>query len=367
MKPIKSIPKIIISGGGTGGHLYPALAIAKELRNRLKVDILFVGALGKIEMQKVPKAHFPIKGLWIGGLSKKWNIFLLPLKIIHSLWKARAIIRSFTPDLVIGTGGYASAPMMMMAYWYKIPILIQEQNALAGKVNRFMGRYAQKICVAYEKAKIYFPAHKTHLSGNPIRGDLLTIPSKIESCKQLGLDPLKPVILSLGGSQGAQSLNDFWKSHLKTLPDHHIQLIWQVGEKNYPLLKDLLKEVSSSILILPFIETMDIAYGAADIIISRAGALSLSELTIVGKPLILVPFPFASGDHQRKNAKALLDKKAALMLENHQIKEKLLEEILKLLKNEALREELSKNSKKFALPNALDEIIEECLKLIYPY
>lgn len=360
--------KIILSAGGSGGHIYPAIAIANELRARLKnVDILFIGAKNRMEMQKVPQAGYPIIGLWISGLQGKSikELLLLPFKIAHSLWKSQSVLKKNRPDLVIGTGGYASGIFLYMAAKKNIPILIQEQNAVPGLTNKKLGRYAQFVCTAYQEADAYFPKEKVRCFGNPIRKEIAdSIYEHEKACRMFSLDPKKWVILSLGGSQGAHSINQAWLKGLKKLIKSDVQLIWQSGKNDFEELKKHPDTQHEYIHITDFINDMPAAYAAADLIVSRAGALAISELTLVGKPCVLIPYPKSVGAHQQKNAQALADQRAALIVTNDTIDQILVDKVLTLIKDKKAKAELSKNIAALSRPRATKEIVEEILKLL---
>lgn len=361
MKSFKTSHKIIISGGGTGGHIYPAIAIADEIKNRApETEILFVGALGKMEMEKVPKAGYSIKGLPIVGLDRG-NIaanLKFPLKLYKSLSLAKKIIKEFQPDVAIGTGGYASGPLLWQASKQKIPFLIQEQNSFPGITNKLLKNRASAICVAYEGITD-FPADKTIYTGNPIRSELFrNLPERNQAIQTFGLNPSKKVILSVGGSQGSRTLNNTWKKEIKKLQESGIQLIWQTGKLDYEQLKKEGFDQEEGVHLTEFIYDMKMAYAAADCIISRAGAMAISELALVGKPLILVPFPFAAEDHQTKNAQALVAKNAALMLSDKEVPEHLIQRSLELIQNQEQQKNLSENLIKLGKPNATKEIVD---------
>ena len=295
--------KFILSGGGTGGHIYPAIAIANELKKRFpEAEFLFVGAKDKMEMQKVPQAGYAIKGLWIAGLQRKLTLqnALFPIKLLSSLWESRKILKSFKPDVVIGTGGFASGPLLNVANSLNIPTLIQEQNSYPGITNKLLSKKAAKICVAYENLERFFPKEKMILTGNPVRQDLIDVSSKREEAIAFfKLDPKKKTLLVLGGSLGARRINQLIEKELQGLLSQKVQIIWQCG-KLY--LEDYSKYNSAQVQVVAFIERMDLVYAAADVVISRAGASSVSELCIVGKPVIFIPSPNVAEDHQTKNA-----------------------------------------------------------------
>lgn len=357
--------KFIISGGGTGGHIYPAIAIANELKSRFpNAEFLFVGAQDKMEMQKVPQAGYPIKGLWIAGLQRKLTFqnLLFPIKLISSLWKSRFIIKSFKPDVVIGTGGFASGPLLQMANSLNIPTLIQEQNSYPGITNKLLSKKANKICVAYENLERFFPNEKIILTGNPVRQDLIDIDSKREEAiNYFNLDPSKKTLLVLGGSLGAKRVNQLIEKELNFFETQKVQIIWQCG-KFY--LEDYKKYNSNSIQVFAFLDRMDLVYAAADFVISRAGASSVSELSIVGKPVIFIPSPNVAEDHQTKNAKSIVDKKGALMIVESELEDKFNFIFSDLVANVNLQKQLSENLKNLAKVNATKEIVDEIVKLI---
>jgi UDP-N-acetylglucosamine--N-acetylmuramyl-(pentapeptide) pyrophosphoryl-undecaprenol N-acetylglucosamine transferase len=360
---------IIISGGGTGGHVFPAISIAHALRQAdPDINILFVGALGKIEMEKVPAAGYEIIGLPVQGFRRKLSIknFSVLINLWKSLRKARQIVRNFKPGLAIGVGGYASGPVLRVAAQRGIPTLLQEQNSYAGITNKLLAKSAKKICVAYDKMERYFPAEKIIFTGNPVRQNIIKSKvSKEQGCKTFGLSAEKPVLLVVGGSQGARTINNSLKKDLKKLIDHDIQMIWQCGKFYLKDLKNELKDqLPGHIKLFDFINEMDHAFAAADIIISRAGAGTISELCLIGKPVILVPSPNVAEDHQRKNAESLEKKNAAVMILDRNAEEKLVPAAIELIENEVKRNDLSKNILKMALPDSAKRIAEEALKLI---
>ena len=351
--------KVIISGGGTGGHISPALAIANALKQDNPAhEILFVGAQGKMEMQQVPTAGYPIIGLNIQGINRKQLLHNLavPFKLLSSLWRARSIIQQFQPDIAIGTGGYASAALLYMAAQMKVPTLIQEQNAYPGLTNRILGKRVDKICVAYEHMEQYFPSSKLALTGNPVRQAIYNLVEKRQSAyTYFGLDPEKPCLLVLGGSQGAQTINN---SILKALPDliqAGIQLIWPTGKAYFEAIRA--QQIHASIKIFPFIDQIDLALAAADIVVSRAGALSIAELCLAQKPTIFIPSPHVTADHQTKNVLPLVTKQAAILLPDQDAPVKLGPTIIQLLNNKAQQASLAKNMEAWAKPNATHDIL----------
>lgn len=355
--------RFIVSGGGTGGHIFPALSIAEGLKQRFPdAEILFVGALGKMEMEKVPAAGFPIVGLPVAGFHRGeiWrNILFIP-KLISSLLKARNIVRKFKPDCVIGVGGYASGPVLKMAARMGIPTILQEQNSYAGVTNRLLGKKAEKICVAYQNMERFFPAGKIVFTGNPIRNGLENLAGKREEgLKSFGLDPGKPVVLVVGGSLGARSLNNAIRSKLEMIGASGIQLLWQTGKIYYGELKDELdRNPAGNVHLLEFIHRMDLAFSVADLVISRAGAGTISELCVVGKPVILVPSPNVSEDHQTANARALADNGAAMLIGDAEVNERLVEEALALVADKVRLAVLAENIGKMATPSATKDIVE---------
>ena len=361
MKPYN----ILISGGGTGGHIYPAIAIANEIKLRFPdANFLFVGAKDKMEMEKVPQAGYEIRGLWIFGIQRKQlaKNFGFPFKMIDSLWRARRIIRQFKPDIAIGTGGFASGPTLIMASRRNIPTLIQEQNSYPGITNKLLSKRVAKICVAYDGLSRFFPIAKIVKTGNPVRQDLLQIHAKVNEGKVFfKIDKKKKTILVLGGSLGARKINQLIESNLDFFKKQDVQIIWQCGKFYFEEYKkyDNLEHVQ----VHQFINKMDLAYAASDIIISRSGAGSVSELCIVGKPVIFIPSPNVAEDHQTKNAKSIADKQGAILLPESELETfPIIFETL--LKDKGKQEHLSENINELALPGATTAIVNEIEKLL---
>lgn len=358
--------KFIVSGGGTGGHIYPAIAIANELKSRFPdAEFLFVGAKDKMEMQKVPQAGYKIEGLRIAGLQRKLTVqnMMFPFKLISSLWKSRQIINKFKPDVVIGTGGFASGPLLQVANSRNIPTVVQEQNSYPGITNKLLSKKANKICVAYENLERFFPKEKIVLTGNPVREDLLNIDAKRnEAITHFNLDVNKKTLLVLGGSLGARRINQLIEKEIYNIVSKDIQVIWQCGKfyiNEYKHFSD-----GKNVQVLDFIDRMDLVYAAADFVISRAGASSVSELCLVGKPTIFIPSPNVAEDHQTKNARAIVDKNGAILLKENELDEKFETTFSNLISDESLQKELSQNIKSLAKPNATKDIVEEIIKLI---
>ena len=363
------IDRVVISGGGTGGHIYPAIAIADEIKKRNpRAKILFIGASGKMEMEKVPQAGYKIEGLRIAGFQRKFTFsnFLLPFKIAKSLWKARKLLKKFKPQLVIGVGGYASGPTLQMANLLNIPTLIQEQNSFPGKTNKWLAKSAKKICVAYENMDQFFPSKKIVLTGNPVRKEFHTEEDlRNEGMNYYKLNPEKKTILVIGGSLGAKTLNRSVLRSIDAINEADVQVIWQTGKHYYSSLLEELHGLNlENIHLMQFINRMDLAYAAADVIISRAGAISVSELSIIGKPAVLVPSPNVSEDHQTKNAMALVQKGAAILVRDSEAREKLFPETLRLIKDEEKSSALAKAIKNLEKPNATQEIVDVCEKIV---
>ena len=357
--------KIIISAGGTGGHIYPAIAVAQALQKRLnnEVEFLFVGASDRMEMEKVPKAGFEIVGLWISGLQRRitYKNFLFPVKVISSILKSFGIINKFKPDVVIGFGGYASSAVLYAASLKKLPTLIHEQNSYAGITNKILKDKVNKICVAYEHMEKFFPANKLVKTGNPIRQDLMDVTNKRnEAIGFFKLDTAKKTVLVIGGSLGARTINESIFEGLDKLKVANINLIWQTG-KNFDKVNNI---QSPTFNIQQFIYEMDLAYAAADVVISRAGALSIAELAQVAKPVILVPSPNVAEDHQTKNAMALVIENAAILVKDIDAKNNLITETLNLLNDSNKQADLVKNISSFAMPNAAELIVDEVIKLM---
>ena len=355
----------ILSGGGTGGHIYPAIAIADELRCRFPdCEILFVGAADRMEMQKVPKAGYAIEGLWISGIQRKLTLknLLFPLKLLVSLQKAKAIIKRHKPDAVIGTGGYASAPLLRVASGKKIPCLIQEQNSFAGVANKWLAARVQKICVAYSGMEKFFPQEKIVLTGNPVRQDIKNVANKrTTALEHFGLNVNKKTLLVLGGSLGARAINNLIEKHLPLFAQLDIQVIWQCGSFYFEKFKHYNKQ---QVQVYDFLYAMDLAYAAADVVISRSGALSVSELCLVGKPVIFIPSPNVAEDHQKKNAEAIANQKGALLIEEKNIETQFEKKFKALMASEEQQKLLSENIKKLAKPNATNAIVDEIEKLL---
>ena len=350
--------RFIISGGGTGGHIFPAISIADELKRRLPdAEILFVGAKDRMEMQKVPQAGYPIEGLWISGLQRKlsWQNLLFPLKFISSLLKSRSIIKRFKPDAVIGTGGFASGAIVKVAGQMGIPTFIQEQNSYAGITNKMLAKNAHKICVAYDAMEQFFPKEKIVKTGNPIRDGLLNIAQyRSEGLSYFHLDSERKTLLVLGGSLGARRINQLIEQQLPLFEQLGVQVLWQCGKLYYEEYK---KYNSEQVRVLAFIDRMELAYAAADVIISRAGASSVSELCVVGKTVIFIPSPNVAEDHQTKNARAIADKQAAILLRESELNEQFANTFSKLIADEAQQEALSAHIKALAQPNATKDIV----------
>jgi len=363
--------KIIISGGGTGGHIYPAIALANALKQYdPATDILFVGASGKMEMRKVPEAGYPIVGLGIRGWQRKKTLqnSTLPFRLVASLWKARRILKRYQPDVVVGTGGYASAPILYMAAQQKIPTLIQEQNAIPGLTNRLLGRSVDTVCVAYANMEAHFPRAYTVLTGNPVREDLMHLSKKREAAyAHFGLTPARKCLLVLGGSLGAKTINESTLQAIKSLREVGIQIIWATGHSYFENIKARLEQEQHSIKVYPFIKAIDLAYAAADIVVSRAGALAIAELCVAQKPVIFIPSPNVAADHQTRNVWPLIEKNAALMIKDSEAKQTLAPAILQLLLSEGQQRLLASNIKDWAKPKATEAIRKEVIRLAKSY
>jgi UDP-N-acetylglucosamine--N-acetylmuramyl-(pentapeptide) pyrophosphoryl-undecaprenol N-acetylglucosamine transferase len=363
---MKKNVKFIISGGGTGGHIYPAIAIANELKARFpQAEILFVGAKDKMEMQKVPQAGYAIKGLWIAGIQRKLTLqnAMFPLKLISSLTKSFGILKKFKPDVVIGTGGFASGAVLKVASLLGIPTVIQEQNSYPGITNKLLGKKAQKICVAYQNLENFFPKDKIILTGNPVRQDLIAaIDNRKEAMDYFKLDPSKKTLLVLGGSLGARRINQLLAKEMDWLLLQGIQVIWQCGKLYFEEYKRFSDK--ENVQVLSFIDRMDFVYAAADFVVSRSGASSVSELCIVGKPVVFIPSPNVAEDHQTKNARAIADNQGAILLKESELEEKFQLIFEELINSRDQQEKLSENIKKLALPNATKQIVDEIVKLI---
>ncbi len=366
----KKVPyRLIISGGGTGGHIFPAVAIANAFRERHPdAQILFIGARGKMEMTRVPEAGYKIIGLWISGLQRSLTLsnVLFPVKVVVSYVWAAVIIRRFKPHAVIGTGGYASGPMMMAATKAGVPSLIQEQNSFAGLANKQVAKKVSKVCVAYEGMEKYFPAEKIVLTGNPVRQMILNLADKKhKALNHFGFDAHTRTLLVIGGSLGARTINESIFNGIDQFQDAKIQVIWQTGKGYFEDYKArLAKHDLRKIRMVDFLKEMDFAYAAADVVISRAGAIAVSELCVAGKATILVPSPNVAEDHQTKNAKALVEKSAAILVKDSEARQNLIREALKLLYDEKLTAKLGANIAALAKPNATEDIVNEIEKLI---
>lgn len=357
--------RLLISGGGTGGHIFPAIAIADAFKKRHPdAEIMFIGAKGRMEMDMVPKAGYPIEGLWISGFKRSLSLdnLLFPLKLLCSLVKAGKIIRRFNPDLVVGVGGFASGPTMRRAASMKIPVIIQEQNSFPGVTNRMMANKASRICVAYDAMDKWFPAEKIVLTGNPLRNNIMNINvDRAESAAFFNLNPEKPVILLVGGSQGALGINRGVFAALSSFKDNDVQLIWQTGKPYFEKASQAVDEMNLSYKIkcVVFIDRMDMAYSLADVVISRAGAISISELSLMRKTVVFVPLPTAAEDHQTKNARRLVDADAALLVPNDATEQQLIPTVFALLADKDRCAAMSRNIYGFAKANAAELVVDE--------
>jgi len=361
--------RLIISGGGTGGHIFPAIAIANALRAiEPAIDILFVGAEGKMEMEKVPAAGYAIEGLPVTGFQRSFKLSNLafPFKVMKSLWKANAIINKFKPEVAVGVGGYASGPLLFMATRKGIPGLIQEQNSFPGITNKLLAGKVKKICVAYDRMERFFPVSKVILTGNPVRESVVLIEGKKpESAALFKLDENKPTLLVIGGSQGARSINLAVKASLEQIAANGVQLIWQCGQRFYDeAVQATAPFKDRGIKVYDFITRMDLAYAMSDVIVSRAGASTVSELCIVGKPAILVPLPTAAEDHQTHNCKALVEKNAAILVKDSDAMNELVASALKLISDSDRKSELSTNISKLAIRDSAKIIAQHVLSLV---
>ncbi|WP_196890701.1 undecaprenyldiphospho-muramoylpentapeptide beta-N-acetylglucosaminyltransferase [Aureivirga marina] len=357
---MKKSVNILLSGGGTGGHIYPAIAIANELKERYPdANFLFVGASDRMEMEKVPQAGYDIKGLWISGIQRRLTLknLMFPFKLISSLWKAKGIIKNFEPNIVIGTGGFASGPTLHVANKKGIPTLIQEQNSFPGITNKLLSKEVDKICVAYDNLERFFPKNKIIKTGNPVRNDLLNVSDyREEALKRFQLDTEKKTLLILGGSLGARSINKLIAENIQWLVEREIQVIWQTGKLYFEQYKHF--EDLEGVQVHAFLNEMNLVYAASDFVISRAGASSISELCLVGKPTIFIPSPNVAEDHQTKNAQAIVDENGAILIKESELDSFQLV-FQSLISDNAYQNVLAENIKKLALPNATKDIVNE--------
>ena len=356
--------RILIGGGGTGGHVFPAIAIADALKEvDPSMEFLFVGALGKLEMEKVPEAGYSIEGLPVAGFQRRLTLKNISFfyKLMVSMIRSRRIVGRFSPDLAIGVGGYASGPILKAAARKGVPLLIQEQNSFAGVTNRLLARSARTICVAYEKMERFFPPDRIVITGNPVRQNLLELtPDPEEGYREFDIEQGKKVCLVVGGSLGARTLNQSFMEGLERVDHDDLVVLWQCGKFYHKEVEEAVRASGkNNIRVLPFISRMDLAYGVAQVIVSRAGALSVSELCVVGKPVILVPSPNVAEDHQTHNAAALVDRSAALMIRDVEAREKLVDRMLELMEDEKEKKKLSKNIKQLGINDASQRIAAE--------
>lgn len=360
--------RVIISGGGTGGHIFPAISIANALRaEHPQVEILFVGAIGKMEMERVPAAGYKIIGLPVAGFQRSFSPknFLFPFKLIASLLKARSVVRSFKPDVVVGVGGYASGPVLRVASNMGVPTLIQEQNSYPGITNKILSKKVTKICVAYPNMEKFFPAEKIMLLGNPIRQNLLTLPSRDEAAKFFGFDASKKLIFMTGGSLGARTLNEAFLAHIDDLLNANVNILWQTGKFYHQKVVDAMSAYpSNKIKVVDFVGQMEMAYAMADLVISRAGAGAIAEIALLGKPAIFVPSPNVTEDHQTKNAMALVNVGAAALVKDADAVNGLVAQALGMVSDVDLLHKYEQNVKQFAYPNAAKLIADEVVKLV---
>lgn len=359
--------KVIIAGGGTGGHIFPAVAIGHAIQRLVPdAELLFVGAKGKMEMEKVPQAGFEIVGLDIAGFNRSNMLknITLPIKVIKSYMQARKILKDFAPDAVVGVGGYASFPMLNAAQGKHIPTLIQEQNSFAGKSNKFLGKKAKAVCVAYENMDRFFPKDRLILAGNPVRKNISANEvSRVEGKAKFNLDEDKRTVFVVGGSLGAKAVNEAIDEGLEEILGEGVQLLWQTGKPYYDTAINRSAEHRDNVKVFDFIKEMEYAYAAADVVISRAGALAISELCIAAKPVIFVPYPFAAEDHQTSNAMALVEHNAALIVKNNDAKAELVKKLKMLLHDEAMQEVMSNSLKSLAIYDADERIANKVIEI----
>ncbi|HQP77322.1 MAG TPA: undecaprenyldiphospho-muramoylpentapeptide beta-N-acetylglucosaminyltransferase [Saprospiraceae bacterium] len=361
--------RVIISGGGTGGHIYPAIAIADAVKAALdNVELLFVGAEGKMEMEKVPKAGYRIIGLPVAGFQRRLTLknLMFPFKLIRSMARSKKVVRDFKPDIAIGVGGYASGPVLRVASGSAIPTVIQEQNSYPGVTNKILAKRASAICVAYEGMERFFPADKIHLTGNPVRRDIADLKDKRdEGIRFYHLDPAKKTILVMGGSLGARTLNEALAAATQMIAGNEdIQWIWQSGSFYKGMYDDSPLAKLSNVRNLAFIERMDLAYACADLVIGRAGALTISEICIAGKPSILVPSPNVAEDHQTKNAMALVEKDATILVKDDDAMNELVSQSIALVRNEERMQQLGAHARSMGKPNAADDIARVIIEIL---
>lgn len=359
-------PRVIISGGGTGGHIFPAVSIANALKRRCDAEILFVGAEDRMEMEKVPAAGYKIIGLPVAGFDRRHLMrnFAVLRKLFRSLRLARKVLSDFKPDIAVGVGGYASGPTLKAAQKKGIPTLVQEQNSYAGVTNKMLAKGAKKICVAYPQMERFFPTDKIVVTGNPVRKDLLdTHLTAAEARRRFGLDPDRPTVLAVGGSLGARTLNEALEKDIQRLADAGLQVIWQTG-KNFGDRGEKAAKGRKGIVVTKFISDMGAAYAAADLVVSRAGAGSISELQLLGKPVILIPSPNVAEDHQTKNALALSDRGAAITIPDYDAREMLADAILSTVADRKKLENMSQEISKMALRESDEKIVDEIMKII---
>lgn len=359
--------RVILSGGGTGGHIFPAIAIANKIKALVPTaEISFVGAQGRMEMERVPKAGYPIEGLWISGIQRKLTLqnLLFPLKLLSSLWKAGSILKRVQPHVVVGTGGYASGPLLRRAAARGIPTLIQEQNAYAGLTNKWLAPVVDRICVAYPKLEQYFPAEKLLEAGNPVRESLLNNRLEQAAAKvKLGFTPDRPLVFVTGGSLGARTLNRAMAAGTEAIKSAGLQVLWQCGKLYEEEYQTSATAQLTDVKMQAFVDDMAVAYAAADVVICRAGALTIAEICLLGKVAVLVPSPNVAEDHQTKNAKALADQGAALMIKDNEAKANMIDAALELINNDNHRIRIGENAKKMAYPDATETIAREVLRL----
>ncbi|MBC7552617.1 MAG: undecaprenyldiphospho-muramoylpentapeptide beta-N-acetylglucosaminyltransferase [Taibaiella sp.] len=359
--------RVIIAGGGTGGHIFPAVAVGHALRRlRPGTQLLFVGAAGKMEMEKVPLEGFEIVGLDIKGFNRQqlWKNIVLPYKLLKSRWEARRILKIFQPHAVVGVGGYASFPVLQAAQGLNIPTLIQEQNSFAGKSNTILARKASAVCVAYANMEKFFPAEKITITGNPVRKEISTMDAEPIAAKQaFGLNPELKTVLVIGGSQGAKSINEAIDAGLDRLLAAGVQVVWQTGKPYFEQARMRAADFGAKVIVVDFIREMASAYAVADVVVSRAGALAIAELCIVAKPVIFVPYPFAAEDHQTSNAMAVVVNRGAMMIDDNEVKNIVVDKLIELLGNDKMQADMSTHLKQMAIKDADDRIANKVISI----